>query len=284
MTRYPYLDHGYVEVIDHMGSDRRIAEAAWVSSNRAADRPDTDVARIVKYLARHNHWTPFGQTAITLRFRVPIFIARQLMRSNVGIVWNEESRRYVDDAPEFYVPAVFRSKAASMKHGSGGPLERADNVRAQHLFLEACVDARDTYTVLLEMGIAPEQARAVLPVATYTTIMATFNLSSLARVYGLRSGSHAQAEIRELAACIDKAVRSLGVFEVAWDALTTPAPGYDDGFAAGYDKATEAALAAAKRVDAMQDAISAVECGVDDLVRGKVGKRKNLTEKTDSAP
>ena len=220
MNRFPYLDHGYLEVIDHMGSDRRIAEAAWVSSNRAADRPDTDVDRIVKYLAKHNHWTPFGQTAITLRFRVPIFIARQLMRSNVGIVWNEESRRYVDDAPEFHVPAVFRSKAASMKQGSGGPVESVDNHRAAGWFYEACNQAMESYTTMLRIGIAPEQARAVLPVATYTTIMATFNLSSLARVYGLRSGPHAQAEIRDLAACIDKAVRSLGVFEVAWGALT----------------------------------------------------------------
>ena len=220
MTRIPYLDHGYLELIDHMGSDRRIAEAAWVSSNRAADRPDTDVARIVKYLARENHWTPFGQTAITLRFRVPIFIARQLMRSNVGIVWNEESRRYVDDAPEFHVPAVFRAKAESMKQGSGGPVDQVTNYRARGWFRDACVNARDTYNDLLAHGVAPEQARAVLPVATYTTIIGTFNLSSLARVYGLRSGPHAQAEIRELAACIDKAVRSLGVFSVAWDALT----------------------------------------------------------------
>jgi thymidylate synthase (FAD) len=240
VTRYPYLDHGYVELIDHMGSDRRIAEAAWVSSNRAENRPDSDVARIVKYLARENHWTPFGQTAITLRFRVPIFIARQLMRSNVGIVWNEESRRYVDDLPQFHFPKVFRTRSESMKQGSGEPLEQEENYRARGLFFDACNQSVGSYLSLLRMGIAPEQARAVLPVATYTTIIGTFNLSSLARVYGLRSGPHAQAEIRELAACIDQAVRSLGVFEVAWGALT------GDGMS------------------------GAVERGVQDVVNGKV--------------
>lgn len=228
----PCLDLGSVEVIDAMGSDRAIAEAAWVSSSRAVARDDNDVAKVVRYMARNNHWTPFGQTAIKMRFRIPIFVARQLMRSNIGVVWNEESRRYVDTPPEFHVPSVWRCRSESMKQGSGAAFEGIVRVEdsvthetwdggPEVAFEAACRKCLDTYNGLLKAGIAPEQARIVLPVAMYTTIMATFNVASLARVFALRSHPHAQQEIQELAHSIDIAVRKLSLFDVAWSALTT---------------------------------------------------------------
>jgi thymidylate synthase (FAD) len=238
IRRFEYLDKGYVELVDHMGSDRAIAEAAWVSSDRAAARTETAVIKIIRYLAREGHWTPFGQTAIKLRFRVPIFIARQLMRSSIGIVWNEESRRYVDSPPEFYVPEVWRCRSQSMKQGSGETFDGTVEMKP-HLscvvsgcspgvsvsvgpirLIEAAYRvASDTYKAMIAAGIAPEQARIVLPVATYTTIVGTFNIASLARVYKLRSHPHAQQEIRELAACIDSCVKAARAFPFSWDEL-----------------------------------------------------------------
>lgn len=230
IKRFEYLDKGYVELVDHMGSDRAIAEAAWVSSDRAAARTDSAVVKIIRYLAREGHWTPFGQTAIKLRFRVPIFIARQLMRSNIGIVWNEESRRYVDSPPEFYVPEVWRGRSHSMKQGSDGKftgLLRVGNSLTHETWEGSPGDALlscyrkcvDLYNSMIEAGIAPEQARIVLPVATYTTIVGTFNIASLARVYKLRSHPHAQQEIRELSACIDSCAKATLAFPFSWDEL-----------------------------------------------------------------
>jgi thymidylate synthase (FAD) len=234
-NRFPYLDRGYVELLDFMGSDRSVAEAAWVSSDRASERTNDDVVRIVRYLARNKHWTPFGQTAIKLRFRVPIFVARQLMRSNIGIVWNEESRRYVDSTPEFHTPTDWRRRSSSMKQGSGGVFDERLDCRSVEAFNVLFMDAHNftpsmavsevyrvcisLYAKMIEAGIAPEQARIVLPLSTYTTIVGTFNIASLARVYGLRSHPHAQSEIRDLAKCIDSCVRATKAFAFSWDEL-----------------------------------------------------------------
>lgn len=228
--KFAYLDKGFVELLGFMGSDREIAEAAWVSSDRAENRSDDAVCKVIRYMARHNHWTPFGQTAIKLRFRIPIFVARQLMRSNIGIVWNEESRRYVDSLPEFHVPREWRERSTSMKQGSGGKFEgrlRVENSLTHETWdgtphealMAAYRKCIDTYAAMIEAGVAPEQARIVLPVATYTTLVATFNVASLARVYKLRADSHAQAEIRELAKCIDSCVKHTGAFTFAWDEM-----------------------------------------------------------------
>lgn len=114
------LDKGHVQYMDHMGTDRTVAEAAWVSMDKAENREDWEVERVIKYMARHNHWTPLAQVNLQLRIKMPIFVARQLMRSNVGIVWNEVSRRYVDSPPEVYVPETWRLRPeGGIKQGSG---------------------------------------------------------------------------------------------------------------------------------------------------------------------
>lgn len=222
--KFAYLDKGFVELLGFMGSDREIAEAAWVSSDRAENRSDDAVCKVIRYMARHNHWTPFGQTAIKLRFRIPIFVARQLMRSNVGIVWNEESRRYVDSLPEFHVPREWRERSTSMKQGSGGVFKDVidfedRNCSPTDLLHVAYKAAIGVYAAMIDAGVAPEQARIVLPVATYTTIVATFNVASLSRVYRLRADPHAQAEIRELATCIDSCVKATRAFPFSWDEM-----------------------------------------------------------------
>jgi thymidylate synthase (FAD) len=206
------------EYIDHMGNDLTVANAARVSMGKwKAELDDADV-KLIGYLARHNHWTPFGQPAIQLRITVPIFVARQAHRSTVGTVRNEESRRYVDDDPEFFVPVVWRSRPEkSIKQGSGGPLPTHLSWKADAIYGGAIDHCEQTYKNLLALGVAPEQARMVLPQSMMTSWIETGTLAYWWRFYGLRSDSHAQKEIQELAAMIKAVVEPL--FPVCWAAL-----------------------------------------------------------------
>jgi thymidylate synthase (FAD) len=217
VTTQKYLDQGSVTLVDVMGTDRRIADAAWVSTDKAQDRSLSDVERLLTYLAKHNHWTPFAHPQITLRFHIPLFIARQLMRSNVGIVWNEESRRYVDTTPTFYDPTSWRARSPSLKQGSlSTPPDNTNYISSCYRL--QCEDSLRTYDELIALGLSPEMARLCLPVSTYTTLMGTFSLYALARVHNLRANPHAQLEIRDLAACISTIIKPL--FPFAWPLLT----------------------------------------------------------------
>lgn len=159
--------------------------------------------------------TPFGHPQITLHFKWPIFVARQAMRSNIGICWNEVSRRYVDDTPEFYCPPVWRKRPeGSIKQGSGESV--VDSV-ANGIYDDAVLAAEDVYRMLIDKGYAPELARAVLPQSTYTECWGTFSLAALARFYKLRADSHAQYEIQMYANAISELVSPL--FPVSWNAL-----------------------------------------------------------------
>lgn len=155
--------------------------------------------------------------SVTLRIKAPIFVMRQFMRSNHGIVYNEVSRRYVDDPPEIHVPAVWRGRPEKgIKQGSGDPLSPSPQNEARLIYATSAHDSiglRDVhpatwaYDMLLRNGVAPEQARIVLPLSTYTEVWATFTPSALERVLKLRSTdpsgrNHAQEEIRALADAI----------------------------------------------------------------------------------
>ena len=180
--------------------------------------------KLIEYLARHNHWTPFGHPHITLHIKVPIFVARQLMRSNVGIVYNEVSRRYVDDQPEFWWPeGGWRKRAENVKQGSSDETitkialddgtDFAITTEAASL-VEAC---EEFYEDLLSFGIAPELARIVLPQNMYTEFYMTGSLAAFARVCKLRLDPHAQKEIRDVAKQISDIIEPL--FPVSWKAL-----------------------------------------------------------------
>jgi thymidylate synthase (FAD) len=204
-----------VTVIGHYGNDRSIAEAAWVSTDRTQARTDDEVKRLLKYLAKNSHWTPFGQTAVQMRFFIPIYVARQIMRSNVGIVWNEESRRYVDRPVQFY-DQQFRLRSPGVKQGSLKETMEVPEYRA------ACIQAAQLYESLLERGVAPECARTILPLSCMTTIVGTFSIAALARLHCLRSGTHAQGEAQLLAWHIGMAVRTIpdDPFATSWRVLT----------------------------------------------------------------
>ena len=218
-----------VEYIDHMGSDLSVVNAARVSFNKESDwnyhlndagvelseptLPHAD-AKLIKYLAKHNLWTPFGHTAITLHFKAPIFVARQLGKSQVGMVWNEVSRRYVSDSPEFYTPEVWRKAADNVKQGSS---DEPINAEYNPAYLYSSMLA--AYHSALEYDVCPEQARMLLPQSMLTEWYWTGNLKSFANVYNLRTDSHTQRETQEVAKQIGEVIGKL--FPISFDALTS---------------------------------------------------------------
>lgn len=208
------------EYLDHLGSDLSIVNAARVSMDKSHTEfdPDSDT-RLIAYLARNGHWTPFAHPQITLRMTAPIFVARQLAKHQIGLVWSETSRRYVDSEPEFYTPDEWRGRAENVKQGSGDVLPVNESGDATAIYLDFLSKAETAYYDLLSIGVSPEQARAVLPLLTYTSWIWTGSLAAYARVCRLRLDSHAQAETREIAQHIAAIIHPL--FPVSWPALMT---------------------------------------------------------------
>lgn len=205
------------DYIDHMGTDLTVVNAARVSMNKHTDELREQDIKLIHYLSRNGHWTPFAQPQISLRLTVPFFVARQDFKHQIGFTRNEVSRRYVDDTPEFFVPDVWRSRPdTNIKQGSGGPIQH--NMVAQDFYQNVCNRARADYQYLLDMGVAPEQARMVLPESTYTSYYVTASLAAWARAYKQRTDSHAQQEIQELYRAIGTIIYLL--FPVSWPALT----------------------------------------------------------------
>lgn len=218
-----------VTLIDRMGSDLSVVNAARVSFDKESDwnfwRDDEGIvqtylkdrdAKLITYLAKHNHWSPFSHAFLSFRIKAPIFVARQLVKHQVGLAWNEVSRRYVDTPPEFYEPETWRQRAENVKQGSADdPVEDLERVRNQitHLHSIAIAD----YLWLLEKGVCPEQARMILPQSTMTEWIWSGSLYAFARVCKLRLDSHAQVETREVAEFIAEAAHDN--FPICWKAL-----------------------------------------------------------------
>jgi len=209
------------EYVDHMGDDLRVVNAARVSFDKESYLTDDERIqerdkKLINYLATHGHWTPFAHPMITMRETVPIFVARQRFKHMVGFTYNEVSRRYVDDTPEFFTPAVWHSRPdGSVKQGSGGEHPASDHWRAQYISLKEHV--LDLYHAMIEEGVAPEQARMCMPQSMYTSYYVTGSLAAWARAYKQRSDAHAQQEIQELAKDWDDVLR--WHFPVCWEAL-----------------------------------------------------------------
>jgi thymidylate synthase (FAD) len=206
-----------VEYVNHMGSDLSIVNAARVSFHKVATKFENKDAKLIKYLADHNHWTPFAHTCVSLRIKCPIFVARQLGKHQVGLVWNEVSRRYVDEEPEFYFPSAWRGKPVNAKQGSSGILDKVVQEQISHSFDIYLNIASEMYNDLLEDGVAPEQARMVLPQNMMTEFIWTGSLVAFARVCKLRLDSHTQQETQEIAKEISTILQSL--YPVGMEAL-----------------------------------------------------------------
>ena len=219
-----------VELIDSMGSDLSVVNAARVSFAKESEwgvdlEQDKTVLyekdqKLISYLARHNHWTPFAHAFLSFRIKAPIFVARQLVKHQVGLAWNEVSRRYVDDEPEFY-RLKWRWAAANVKQGSGSEIceetEGSTIDTADEIFWEAVNHCFNAYDALLKLGIAPEQARAVLNLNHHTEWIWSGSLMAFARVCKLRLDPHAQKETQEVAQMINDQVPEN--FQHSWAAL-----------------------------------------------------------------
>ncbi|WP_075881482.1 FAD-dependent thymidylate synthase [Vreelandella massiliensis] len=215
-----------VEYIDHMGDDLRVVNAARVSFDKESELIDGHMlsgkdGKLLNYLAKHGHFTPFTHPMITLRETVPIFVARQRFKHVVGFTYNEVSRRYVDDEPEFFTPDVWRTRPeGSVKQGSGAPIDEGALVWTcpTDEYRGAISRCKEAYQEMLACGVAPEQARMVLPQSMMTSYYVTGSLAAFARAYKLREDGHAQKEIQDLAHQWDKIIRPL--FPHSWEALT----------------------------------------------------------------
>lgn len=205
-----------VELLDCMGNDLSVVNAARVSMDKTSmELCDKDI-NLLDYLARHMHWSPFAHTALTFRITLPIFAARQLMKSSVGITVNEVSRRYVTTTPQLLDITHFRRSAPSLKQGSSNQIIRC-NLLARCLYRAAGTLSVWTYKVLLALGVCGEQARSVLPQSMLTTIIWTGSLAALHRVVSLRTDPHSQ---KELQAVVRQMARlALTRFPNAWYAL-----------------------------------------------------------------
>lgn len=212
---------GYVELVDSMGDDIRVAEAARLSFDRWDEELEQYIAEgkhknLIQYLAEHNHWTPFGHPQISVKIKMPIFVARQWMKSNIGIVYNEVSRRYVKAEPQFYWPVALRGlPEGSIKQGSSGVAPNQEELLTMVSIVHD--EARHYYNALLEGGVAPEQARMVLPLSTYTTVVMTGSLAAMSRVCHLRCKPDAQKEIQDYGNALKKILFNL--FPISMEAL-----------------------------------------------------------------
>ena len=200
-----------VKVIDVMGTDLTVVNAARVSFKKEHIKFDkVKDEKLIKYLAKHNHWSPFGHCSMQFHIKAPIFVARQLVKHQVGLVWNEVSRRYVDDEPEFYVPEKWRLKADNKKQGSSEE-EIEYHLGSTMEFI------KQTYQNMLKANIAPEMARMILPQNLYTEGYWSGTLMAFARVCNLRCAKDTQWETQQIANLIHYDARQL--FPTSWKYL-----------------------------------------------------------------
>jgi len=217
--RIPLLDGlGFVELLDTFGDDLTVVNAARVSFAKESTQMEPRDEKLIQYLASHNHITPFFHPQIRLRLKMPIYVAREWFRHTVGFARNEVSRRYVDDKPECFLPAVdqLRERDTNKKQGSKStPVKDAEEVHER--LKEFQETALEMYEYLLVAQVAPELARGVLPQSMYTEFIETGSLSAYSRLCTLRLDPQAQAEIQAYASAVSTLIQKR--FPVSWTAL-----------------------------------------------------------------
>lgn len=221
-----------VELIDKMGNDNSIVNAARVSfAKEASNFTSEQNQRLINYLATHNHLSPFYHATITLRLKAPIAIHAQMMKHTVGFAHNTQSRRYVSDTPELFVPEFRAKPTGNVKQGSGDVIseiqianrrqilkkQTVTQAELQAKYDRACSSMIKYYNELIEMGISAEQARFVLPQGVMTEWVSTGSLYAWARFYNQRTDPHAQKEIQDLAKMVGEIIEPL--YPHSWKAL-----------------------------------------------------------------
>jgi len=206
-----------IELVDCAGGDLSVVNSARVSFAKEATELELKDEKLIKYLAKHKHMTPFRHNFVQLKCSVPLFLARQLMKHQAGLTWNEVSRRYVDAPPEFHQPEGWRTRPeGGIKQGSGGVAEDTEQWAVTYGgYLES---AQRLYSGMIKAGIAPEQARMVLPQSMMVDFIWSGNILAFSHVYTLRIGEGAQVEAQEFAKKLDQVIKP--AFPVSWKALT----------------------------------------------------------------
>jgi thymidylate synthase (FAD) len=206
-----------VQLIETMGSDLSVVNAARVSYDKTSDWVDGELSardeKLIQYLAKHKHTSPFGHAFASFRVAAPVFVARQLVKHKF-LRWNEVSRRYINETPRFYEPD-WRSKPENSKQGSGGPMEIS--LDAEMLYHATIRNALTTYDLMIKEGVAPEQARAILPQNMMTSWVWSGSLDAFADMCKLRCAHDTQYETRLVATEIDVVMEN--EFPVSWSAL-----------------------------------------------------------------
>ena len=207
--------------VNHMGDDLSVVNAARVSFGKTSKLVCTNLVlgtydmskgdkKLIQYLAKHKHISPFGHAFASFHVKAPIFVARQLVKHKF-LRWNEISRRYIDDEPEFYVPDVWRGRSADKKQGSDGVAQPPTHLNP------LMNQVLDLYDQMIHDGVAPEQARMVLPQSTMTEWYWSGSLDAFAAMCQLRCKSDTQFETRVVADQINEIMKPL--FPVSWAAL-----------------------------------------------------------------
>jgi thymidylate synthase (FAD) len=209
---------GFVELLETFGDDLTVVNAARVSFDKVSHELTEGDKKLIHYLAKHDHVSPFFHPQVRFRLKMPIFVGREWFRHTIGFARNEVSRRYVDTPPECWVPKAeeIRERDPKVKQGSKAtPVADAETVH--QIIHEQTESALRTYHDLLSKGVAPEVARAVLPQSMYTEFIETASLAAVARLCHLRLGLDAQKEIRDYASAVNQCLEK--AFPVSWKAL-----------------------------------------------------------------
>lgn len=220
-----------VKYVDHLGNDFRVFEAAKATMGGEEEsgfvRGETDPTRLINFLVKNSHWTPLRHPHITFECEAPIAIARQLGKHQTGLSWNERSMRYRDSVIDVFIPDMFRGRPDSLHNGSTdedvgnkplGDIYNPDWTISVE-FKSSIENSLNSYDSLVEAGLAPEQARFVLPQGMITRWVWTGSLLAFWNVYKQRISEHAQYEVRDFAKQLDEHCSKL--FPISWEALKT---------------------------------------------------------------
>jgi thymidylate synthase (FAD) len=206
------LNKGFVEVIDSLGSDLTVVNSARVSFGKRKETYDKSDRALVRYLAKHKHFSPFRHMVVQFHLKAPEFVMRQWYKHVVGIettssyptkdhAWNEISGRYTP-VSDYYIPEIWRKQSEDNKQASEGELDKLQQKRMSHLYERYLFEVERVYETMVDAGMAKEQARVVLPLSQYTEVYWTASFQAIMNFIELRDETTAQWEIQEYAKCL----------------------------------------------------------------------------------
>ena len=195
-----------VELVDVLGSDVNIVNAARVSFAKEVQEVGEADQKLMRYLWKHKHWTPFAHTCITVRCKAPIFLVRQLGKHQVGLVWNEESSRYINTKPEYYIPATLHTAPTNAKQGAGVEFSDLEYQASIDRLIQNTDECDDMYLNSIRNGMAPEEARMFLPMNTHTNWVWSGSLVAFMRIIEQRTELNVQGATRDFAKLLRAAI------------------------------------------------------------------------------